>query len=184
MAARMTAPSTSRRRLSPEARREQILTAARALFAERPYATVTTAEVAAAAGVTRSLVHHYFGGIRELFLAVVAQGADALTDVRTAGPETPLDERLAHNVAAGLDVIEANRETWLAVTLGLAQADEDVRRIAELARNRSVQRALAMGEATVGWASTQASATAATDTSCVAAISSSASRTAYPRSLA
>jgi AcrR family transcriptional regulator len=139
------AATPTRRRLSPEARRELIVDAARSLFAERPYADVTTADVAAAAGVARSLVHHYFGGIRGVFLAVVADGAAALAAVRTAGPETPLDERLAHNVAAALDVVAANRETWLAVAARSAEAsDPEIRAIAELAVERSVDRALAV----------------------------------------
>ena len=132
-----------RRRLAPDARRRAIVHAARALFAERPYGDVTTADVAQAAGVARSLVHHYFGGIRGVFLAVVGDGAAALADVRTAGPETPLDERLAHNVAAALDVVAANRETWLAVAAhGPAAPDPQIRAIAELAVTRSVERAL------------------------------------------
>jgi AcrR family transcriptional regulator len=132
-----------RRRLAPDARRRAIVHAARGLFAERPYGEVTTADVAQAAGVARSLVHHYFGGIRGVFLAVVSDGAGALAEVRTAGPETPLDERLAHNVAAALDVVAANRETWLAVAAhGPAAPDPEIRAIAELAVNHSVVRAL------------------------------------------
>src|SRR5690348_10819125 len=68
------------RRLSPEARRQHIIEAARGVFSEHPYSAVSTAEVAEAAGVARSLVHHYFGGIRGLFLAVIAQGGAALAD--------------------------------------------------------------------------------------------------------
>jgi AcrR family transcriptional regulator len=133
------------RRLSPEARRRHILQAARVLFAERDHTSVTTADVAEAAGVARSLVHHYFGGIRGVFAAVVAQGGAELADVRTAGPETPLDERLAHNVAAGLDVVGRNRETWLAV-VGRAGdlADPELRAAVEAATEHSVQRALAL----------------------------------------
>jgi AcrR family transcriptional regulator len=132
-----------RRRLAPDARRRAIVHAARGLFAERPYGEVTTGDVAQAAGVARSLVHHYFGGIRGVFLAVVSDGAGALAEVRTAGPETPLDERLAHNVAAALDVVAANRETWLAVAAhGPAAPDPEIRAIAELAVNHSVVRAL------------------------------------------
>jgi AcrR family transcriptional regulator len=132
-----------RRRLAPDARRRAIVHAARGLFAERPYGEVTTADVAQAAGVARSLVHHYFGGIRGVFLAVVSDGAGALAEVRTAGPETPLYERLAHNVAAALDVVAANRETWLAVAAhGPAAPDPEIRAIAELAVNHSVVRAL------------------------------------------
>lgn len=132
------------RRLAPEVRRSEIVDAARTLFAQRPYGTVTTADVADAAGVARSLVHHYFDGIRGVFLAVVADGAEALAAVRTAGPETPVEERLAHNIAAALDVVAANRETWLAVTLGAHTHDPEVRSIADFAMERSVERALAV----------------------------------------
>src|SRR5919198_4421284 len=98
-------PPPRGRRLNPEDRKEQILLAARKLFSERPYTSVSTADVADAAGVARSLVHHYFGGIRELMLAVIAHGGAALIEMRTAGSDTPLEERLPHNVAATLDVI-------------------------------------------------------------------------------
>jgi len=134
--------ATTQRRLAPEARRSQIVDAARTLFAERPYGTVTTADVADAAGVARSLVHHYFDGIRGVFLAVVAEGGAALADVRTAGPETPLEERLTHNIAAALDVVGANRETWLAVTLGGQGSDPEIRSISDFVMERSVERAL------------------------------------------
>ena len=49
-------------RLDPEHRREQILDAADWLFAERAYDAVSIEDVAKAAGVTRGLVHHDFGG--------------------------------------------------------------------------------------------------------------------------
>jgi len=104
------------RRLSPDARREHILEAARQVFSQQPYGAVTTRDIAEAAGVARSLVHHYFGGIAEVFMAVVAQGGASLRDVRSAGVETPFEERVARNVAAALDVIAANRETWLATS--------------------------------------------------------------------
>jgi AcrR family transcriptional regulator len=58
-------------RLDTSERRRQILSAARRLFSERHYGAVSTADVAAEAGVTRGLVHHYFGGKRALYLEVV-----------------------------------------------------------------------------------------------------------------
>lgn len=129
--------------MSPEARREHILDAARALFSERPYTSVSTADVAEAAGVARSLVHHYFGGIGEVFTAVVAQGGAALSGVRTAGPETPFEERLARNIAAGLDVIAENRETWLAVAgHGDALGDPRIRSLVDVAIQASIERTL------------------------------------------
>ena len=67
------APSPAPRwsRLGVAERREQILTAARRLFSARHYDAVSTADLATEAGVTRGLVHHYFGGKRELYLEVV-----------------------------------------------------------------------------------------------------------------
>ena len=58
-----TTPSYSR--LDPGKRREQILDAANALFAERGYDEVSIEEIAGSAGVTRGLVHHYFGGRKQ-----------------------------------------------------------------------------------------------------------------------
>lgn len=89
--------------------------AARRLFSEKPVSQVSTGDVAEAAGVARTLVHHYFGGIRPLYLAVIGQSAASLANVRTEVPPTPIDERLAHNVPASLDVVGENRETWFAV---------------------------------------------------------------------
>lgn len=104
-----------RRRLSPELRRQQIIDTARSLFAERPLDQVSTADVANAAGCSRALVHNYFGTIRELFLAVVEQGASAVSQAREPRPDLPLEQRVARNVAADLDLYESNRETFFAV---------------------------------------------------------------------
>lgn len=71
----MTTSAAPRRRLSPDARREQILVAAERLFAERPFADVSTTELAQAAGVARGLLNHYFGDKRALYLEVVRRAA-------------------------------------------------------------------------------------------------------------
>ena len=57
----MNTPQTYSR-LDPEQRREQMLDAANALFAERGYDEVSVEDIASSAGVTRGVVHHYFGG--------------------------------------------------------------------------------------------------------------------------
>ena len=129
--------------MNPDARRQQILDAARVLFSERSYTRVTTRDVADAAGVARSLVHHYFGGIAGVFMAVIAEGGAALADVRSAGPETPFEQRIVQNVACALDVVAANRETWLAVAgHGNAAADPRIGALVEAAIEHNVQRTL------------------------------------------
>ncbi|MDR3035445.1 MAG: TetR family transcriptional regulator [Kitasatospora sp.] len=77
--------------------RELILTAARALFAERTYAATTIRAVAAEAGVNPALVHHFFGSKRELFAASIQLPAQLTGQVPLliAGETEHLGERLA-----------------------------------------------------------------------------------------
>ena len=77
----MSSPKYSR--LDPAQRREQILDAANALFAERPYDEVSIEDIASAAGVTRGLVHHYFGGRKEVYIGLLERlGAQREDDLR------------------------------------------------------------------------------------------------------
>ena len=123
-----TTPKYSR--LDPAQRREQILDAANALFAERGYDEVTVEDIASAAGVTRGLVHHYFGGRKEVYIALL----ERLGALREEPLPPPVGRsaraRLADTVSRWLDWTEANRTIWLG-TLGRGEdiADPDVRRV-------------------------------------------------------
>ncbi|MET0840026.1 MAG: helix-turn-helix domain-containing protein, partial [Marmoricola sp.] len=66
----MSAPRRYQR-LDPATRREQILDAANELFAERGYDDVTIDDIAKGAGVARGLVHHYFGGRKDVYVALL-----------------------------------------------------------------------------------------------------------------
>src|SRR6476619_5182442 len=70
-------------RLDPRLRREQILDAANALFAERAYDEASIEDIASAAGVTRGLVHHYFGGRKDVYIGLLERlGAQREQDLR------------------------------------------------------------------------------------------------------
>ena len=73
---------TGRRRGRPETR-QQILDAARSLFAERGFAGTSLRAVAAAASVDVALVPHYFGNKEGLFRAVLEIPVDPEDIVRT-----------------------------------------------------------------------------------------------------
>ena len=124
--------STPRRfqRLDPAARRDQILDAANALFAERGYEEVTIEDVARAAGVARGLVHHYFGGRKEVYLALL----ERLGAGREEGLRPPVGRsaraRVEDSVSRWLDWTEANRTIYLGtIAPGEDIADPDVRRV-------------------------------------------------------
>jgi len=60
-------------RLQRQQRRAQMLDAANDLFAERGYEEVSVEDIARAAGVQRGLVHHYFGGRTQVYLALLGR---------------------------------------------------------------------------------------------------------------
>lgn len=86
--------TTTRVRLAPEVRRQQIIDAARTLYDERPYEDVSTRELAEAAGVARGLINHYFGDKRELFLEVMRDSVVLPDDTLPDFGGKDLDERV------------------------------------------------------------------------------------------
>jgi AcrR family transcriptional regulator len=123
-------------RLAPGRRREQILDAANALFAEGPYDAVSIEDIASSAGVTRGLVHHYFGGRKEVYIALLERlGAQREEQLRPpAGGSARA--RVADTVSRWLDWTETNRTIWLGtIAHGEDIADPDVRKVvADLVR--------------------------------------------------
>ena len=136
----MSTKAAPRRRLSREQRHSQILDAARRLFSESHYGAVSLDDVAVASGVTRGLLHHYFGTKRELYLDVVREmmrgGAPRVPEF-VAGATSR--ERLALSVEGFLDTVESNRQTWFAVlgAEGLGH-DPEVEAILERVREQAV----------------------------------------------
>jgi AcrR family transcriptional regulator len=134
-------------RLEHDERRQQILSCARRLFSERSYDTVSTTEIAREAGITRGLLHHYFGTKRDLYLEVVRSLAElppgVLEGEAVSGRDR--DEVLAEAVDRYLEVARRNRRTWLA-TAG-AQGfgrDPEVEAIVERAREQIADRLIAL----------------------------------------
>lgn len=133
-----------RRRLEADARREQILDCAVRLFGERPYAAVSTVDIAAQAGVARGLINHYFGTKRELYLAVVRRMV-LLPDVGDALPSGgTLDERVERSVGWFLDTVSAHGKTFVAV-IGAegVGADPEIERILAEADDQAARAVLA-----------------------------------------
>ena len=123
-----TTPKFSR--LNPGQRREQILDAANELFAERAYDEVSIEDIAGAAGVTRGLVHHYFGGRKEVYIALVERIGSQREEHLRRPVGRSARARVGDTVTRWLDWTEANRTIYLA-TMGRGQeiADPDVRHV-------------------------------------------------------
>src|SRR6185295_2177520 len=88
-------------RLKAPQRREQLISVATKLFAERGYEATTTAAIAEAAGVTEPILYRHFQNKQDLFVAIVREMSDLTMrhwrDL-TAGIEDPAEaiRRIAH----------------------------------------------------------------------------------------
>jgi AcrR family transcriptional regulator len=99
-------------RLQVDERRRQLIEAGAALFAERSYEEISMRDVAAAAGVSKPLLYHYFPSKLELFKTAVAAKAEELQQaIEPSGEGSPL-EQLAASLDSYLRWIEANATTW------------------------------------------------------------------------
>lgn len=103
----MTSVETPRR-LAPDARREQLLSAARAVVAERGLAQFSLEDVAREAGVVASLPRHYFGSRDGLLVAVAARVIDEVVAILGA-PRG--GAALTQRLVAYLDILV--RDPWV-----------------------------------------------------------------------
>lgn len=133
----MTPPRT---RLDAAERRAQILDAANKLFAEHGYDAVAVDDIARAAGVTRGLVHHYFGGRKDVYLGLLTWLGAVREDELRPPTGRSARARVGDSVSRWLDWTEANRTVWLAAMApGEDVADPEVRDVlAELVRRAVV----------------------------------------------
>jgi AcrR family transcriptional regulator len=95
-----------------EGAREAVIEAARGLFMERDYGTVSTAEILERAGVSRGALYHHFDGKRDLYRAVWQDSERRLIRrlaEAASGAETPF-EALTAGCLAYLDESASNRE--------------------------------------------------------------------------
>ncbi len=127
----------TRTRLSVPARREQVLTTAIQLFAARPYEQVSMEDLAAACGVSRALLYHYFGGKREVFLAAIEAAGQRLTAPQ-AGLSGADPDRLRAGIRAYLASVEARPDEHAMVQRAV-RTEADVTAIGDATRQAFVE---------------------------------------------
>jgi AcrR family transcriptional regulator len=108
-------PHTSTPRLAPEERRELLIDAALETFASRGYTQAGLAEVASLAGVSKTLLYHYFpDGRPELYREVMDRLLDQLVDAVRAAVRAPTstERRLEGLVASVFDWFGAHPDAY------------------------------------------------------------------------
>ncbi|MEV8599504.1 TetR/AcrR family transcriptional regulator [Streptomyces griseoviridis] len=136
----------TRRRLSTQERREQLLAVGARLFSESPYDDVWIEQVAEIAGVSRGLLYHYFPTKRDFFAAVVERESERMLRMTEAVPGVPAREQLAAGLDTYLEYVHAHAHGFRAFHRADAAGDQAVRKVyqrALAAQERQILAALA-----------------------------------------
>jgi AcrR family transcriptional regulator len=137
----MNGATPSRRvRLQVDERRNQVIAAARKLFAVRPYSEVSTTDLAEAAGITRANLHYHFGTKRQLFLEVVRTFTQ-LPPLPEEHRSHALDDAIDEIVSRWLDTVWHTRDTYLSIfRAGTIGSDPELEEILESGREAWAKR--------------------------------------------
>jgi AcrR family transcriptional regulator len=127
----MRAPDTRARntRLPRNARRIQLLSAAREVFVAQGYHAAAMDEIAERAGVSKPVLYQHFPGKRELYIALIDQHtAELLAAVRRAlASTTDNKQRVAATIQAFFEFIDADGEAFRLVFESDLTNDDEVR---------------------------------------------------------
>lgn len=128
------------KRLDPARRRAQLIALGLEHLRRHPGEISAVDRISEAAGISRSLLFHYFPTKRAYVVAVVGAAADLLLDVTDveAGAE-PLD-RLHRSLVAFICFVEENGTLYAALLRGAAGGDADLQRVFDDTRERFVER--------------------------------------------
>ncbi|MEU8545178.1 TetR/AcrR family transcriptional regulator [Streptomyces sp. NPDC048717] len=107
-----------RRRMGVEERKQQLIGVALELFSHRSPDEVSIDEIAAAAGISRPLVYHYFPGKQSLYEAALRRAADELAARFVEPPSGPLGARLLRVMGRFFDFVDEHGPGFAALMRG------------------------------------------------------------------
>lgn len=123
--------------MSTDARREQLLVSGTVLLQHRPHTEVSIEEIAAAAGVSKGLLYHYFPTKNEFIVAALERGQRELAARLAPDPSLPPVERLDASLDAFLDYVEAHPAAFAAIFRGGSE-DPEITRALDAGRDEQL----------------------------------------------
>ena len=135
----MSEPAYSRMKVDD--RRRQLLDLGADLFARHAYDELSMAAIAREAGISKSLLYHYFPSKSDYFQATVAAAAEDVAARTTPDPDLPPLEALTASLDAFLAWIEENETAYRKLMQGATGAAE-VRDLVAGVREETARRLL------------------------------------------
>jgi len=125
----------ARARLDVDERRARLLALGLELFSRRGYETISIDDIAQRAGMSRSLLYHYFRNKRGFYVETIRFAAEQLRERITPDLELPARARLERGLAAYFDYVSEYADAYATLLRGGGAGDDDeVRAIVEAAR--------------------------------------------------
>ncbi|ETA08891.1 TetR family transcriptional regulator [Gordonia sp. CNJ-863] len=135
--------ASKRTRMSPEARRDQLLEFGLEMVRDRPLEEITIDAIADAAGVSRALLFHYFASKQDYHVAIAQAQADRM--LACTEPDASLGDPIAiltASMAAFVDFVSENRSAYTALIRGASSSDPAMRDVFDRTREVMVGRVL------------------------------------------
>lgn len=104
---------STRIRLNPDNRREQLLELGVAMLGARPIDEFSIDALAHDAAISRGLLYHYFGSKQEFLHAVLRRMADGLFEATAPVDEPDMGERLRISLLAYLQWVQSNQTGYV-----------------------------------------------------------------------
>ena len=134
--------TAKRSRLTVDERREQLVRLGVDIFSERPYDEVSIDGIAAAAGISKGLLYHYFPSKRDFYVAVVRHGAAQLEAATVIDEVASPEEGFVAGLDRYLDYVEEHASGFAAVLGAGIGNDPMVRAIVDDVRRAMTDRIL------------------------------------------
>ncbi|RZU31299.1 TetR/AcrR family transcriptional regulator [Blastococcus saxobsidens] len=132
-------PEHPRLRRSAGDRRAQLVQIGLELLPTTPVQELTIDEVARRAGISRSLLFHYFATKREYYTAVTRAAADLLWEHLLPAPGTPAEQQVTGMLDRYVGWVETFRDSHLAFVRGAGGGDPWVSEVYEETRGKLVE---------------------------------------------
>jgi AcrR family transcriptional regulator len=129
------------RRLDVDERRQQLLERGAELFTSHRYDELSMSRIAAEAGISKSLLYHYFPSKRAFFEATLGAWAEELRERTEPDPDLAPAEQLSASLDAFLSLIEENAGAYRNL-MGSATGVPEIRDLIDEVRRRTAVRIL------------------------------------------
>lgn len=123
-----------RARLQVDERRLQLLELGLQLFTDHTYDELSIDDIAAAAGISKGLLYHYWPSKRDFYVEVVRRAAAHLVERTAEAGVDASPDSLLHGLDAYLDFVEQHARSFTAVMRGGVGSDAEIQEIVEAAR--------------------------------------------------